>query len=149
MSTIHPSDKLKSIKLSANIRLYLRALSYFRQDALLVVGWIVLIALSTGLGLLSAWPMAVLLDSVLTAPTRHDSIHRLILGALPSSRVGQIVGLALTGLIIKVLQDLLSAGQTIVSNQVNYNGLLRVRCDLYRKLQALSVSYHKSQPQGD
>src|SRR3712207_9140438 len=36
-----------------------------------------------------------------------------------------------------------------VSNQINYNGLVRVRCDLYRKLQSLHLAYHKSQPQGD
>jgi ABC-type multidrug transport system fused ATPase/permease subunit len=133
----------------ANSRLYCRALSYFREDMPLVFGWIFLICLSTALGLLSAWPMAILLDSVLATPTRTDTIHRLMLGALPSSRVGQIIGLAVAGLILKFLQDLLGAAQTLVSSQVNYNGLLRVRCDLYRKLQALSVSYHKSQPQGD
>ena len=32
---------------------------------------------------------------------------------------------------------------------IGYNGLIRVRCDLFRKLQQLSIGYHKSQPQGD
>jgi subfamily B ATP-binding cassette protein MsbA len=136
-------------KLIGHARLYVRAISYFRQDLLLIVWWILLIGVSTAAGLLSAWPMAILLDSVLSTPTRHDMIHRLMLAPLPSGRVGQIAGLAVIGLVLKIFQDLLSAAQTIISNQVNYNGLLRVRCDLYRKLQALSVSYHKSQPQGD
>ena len=32
---------------------------------------------------------------------------------------------------------------------IAYNGLLRVRCDLFQKLQELSLGYHRSQPQGD
>ncbi len=136
-------------KLKRGCRLYLRAVSYFRQDWLLILIWIALIGIATVLGLLAAWPMAILLDSVLSNSAQHDLIHRLILNLLPSHRVGQIVGLAAGGLILKALQDLLSAAQTVVSNQVNYNGLVRVRCDLYRKLQTMGVSYHKSQPQGD
>ena len=136
-------------KLKRGCRLYWRAVSYFRQDWLLIAIWIALIGVATMLGLLSAWPMAILLDSVLSNSAQHDLIHRLILNLLPSHRVGQIVGLAAGGLILKALQDLMTAAQTVVSNQVNYNGLVRVRCDLYRKLQAMGVSYHKSQPQGD
>ena len=34
-------------------------------------------------------------------------------------------------------------------NQINYNGLMRVRCDLFRKLQALTWPIHRTQPQGD
>jgi ABC-type multidrug transport system fused ATPase/permease subunit len=129
--------------------LYRRALSYFRPDLHLVVAWIALIALSTGLGLLAAWPMAILIDSVLSAPTNNDWIHRTFLSILPASRLGQIVALAVIGLGLKLGQDALTAIQTLVSNQVNYNGLIRVRCDLYRKLQALNLAYHRSQPQGD
>lgn len=33
--------------------------------------------------------------------------------------------------------------------RIHYNGLLRVRYDLYRKLQALHLDYHRSQPVGD
>ena len=135
--------------LTSNVRLYARALSYFREDSILVICWVGLIGLSTAVGLFSAWPMAVLLDSVLAAPTQHDVVHRLFLAVLPAGRVGQIIGLALATLALKVLQDFLSAAQAILSNQVNYRGLVRVRCDLYRKLQTMSVSYHKSQPQGD
>jgi subfamily B ATP-binding cassette protein MsbA len=50
---------------------------------------------------------------------------------------------------MKFGQDLLSMVQTIIANKINYNGLMRVRCDLYKKLQALNLAYHKSRPQGD
>jgi ABC-type multidrug transport system fused ATPase/permease subunit len=129
--------------------LYRRAVAYFRPDLHLVVVWVALIALSTGLGLLAAWPMAILVDSVLGSGGANDWIHRAFLGVLPADRFGQILALAGIGLGIKLAQDLLGACQTVVSNQVNYNGLMRVRCDLYRKLQALNLAYHRSQPQGD
>src|SRR5215207_9689663 len=120
------------------MRLYLRAVSYFRADWRWVLVWLVLIALATGLGLLSAWPMAILLDTAL-APVgqarRDDWIHRVLLGPLPESRVGQIVGLAVIGLLIKLGQDLLGIAQTVICNHVSYSGLMRIRCELYRKLQ--------------
>jgi subfamily B ATP-binding cassette protein MsbA len=131
------------------MRLYVRALSYFRFDIRLIGLLLLAIVLSTGIGLLMAWPMAILIDSVLATPTRPDFIHTLFLSPLPHSRLGQMIGLAIVGLLLKFSQDLLSMVQTILSNKINYNGLMRVRCDLYRKLQALSLSYHRSQPQGD
>ena len=132
------------------MRLYLRALSYFRQDWRLIVALLAAIGLSTVFGLLTAWPMAILIDSVLSpTPVRPDWIHRLLLSPLPHGRLGQLVGLAVLGLVLKLGQDGLGIVQKLLTNQINYNGLLRIRCDLYRKLQALHLAYHKSQPQGD
>jgi ABC-type multidrug transport system fused ATPase/permease subunit len=131
------------------MRLYVRALSYFKADWPAVIALLALIGLSTAVGLLMAWPMAILIDSILAAPAAQDWVHRLFLGLLPSNHVGQIIGLGVCGLVLKFLQDILSMLQTIVSNHINYNGLMRVRCDLYRKLQSLNLAYHKSRPQGD
>ncbi|HOA75267.1 MAG TPA: ABC transporter ATP-binding protein [Phycisphaerae bacterium] len=131
------------------VRFYLRALSYFRPDLPLVVLLLVIIAANTGLGLLMAWPMAVLVDSVLSNSLQQGFIYRLFLAPLPESRLGQIIGLAVIGLLMKATQDLLTMARTVVNNRVNYHGLMRVRCDLYRKLQALHLSYHRAQPQGD
>jgi ATP-binding cassette subfamily B protein len=131
---------------------YRRAVSYFRADWPLVVLWGVLVVVGTALGLLGPWPMAVLADSVLAGPAaaaHADWVHRLFLTVLPAGVVGQIVGLAVIGLLLKLLGTILDAAQTVVRNRVNYAGLLRVRCDLFRKLQALSLDYHKSRPQGD
>ncbi|HEX8912243.1 MAG TPA: ABC transporter ATP-binding protein [Humisphaera sp.] len=136
----------------ARAAFYRRAVSYFRADWKLVALWFALIGLGTGLGLLAPWPMAVLADSVLapaSAAGHQDFLHRLFLAPLPGGVVGQIVGLAVAGLQIKVAQLVLDTVQTIVKNQVNYSGLLRVRCDLFRKLQALSLDYHRARPQGD
>jgi ABC-type multidrug transport system fused ATPase/permease subunit len=129
--------------------LYRRAVAYFRPDLHLICVWVALIALSTALGLLAAWPMAILIDSVLGSGGGNDWIHRVFLNVLPDGRPAQIMALAGIGLGIKLAQDVLGACTTIVCNQINYNGLMRVRCDLYRKLQALNLAYHRSQPQGD
>jgi subfamily B ATP-binding cassette protein MsbA len=93
--------------------------------------------------------MAILIDGVLGSHPPQDWVHRFFFRVLPNHHVGQIIGLAVAGFILKLMQDLLAAVQTIICNQINYNGLLRVRCDLYRKLQSLSMSFHQSQPQGD
>ena len=133
----------------SGVRFYLRALSYFRADWPLIVLQLLLIAAATGLGLLMAWPMAILVDSVLSAPTNTDWIHRTFLAILPRTQLGKVVALAAIGLGLKFGQDVLNATQTVITNYINYNGLMRVRCDLYRKLQAMSLGYHRSQPQGD
>lgn len=63
--------------------------------------------------------------------------------------VSRFSGLALIGLMLKLLQDLCTMVRTLVNNRINYNGLMRVRRDLYRKLQALNLGYHHSRPLGD
>src|SRR5688500_18457387 len=102
--------------ISSRVRFYARATSYFRADWLLLGILVLLIGLSTLLGLLAPWPIAVLADSVLTpqAHIHQDWAHRLFLAPLPSSIVGQIVGLAVLGLLIKVMGSILETAQTVV-----------------------------------
>jgi len=133
----------------SRIRFYLRALSYFKSDWPLIAAWMALIGCGTGIGLLGPWPMAMLADNVLGHAPDADGFHRLFLSIMPSSTVGKIIGLAAFGLALKVGGDSVGVLQGIVCNQINYTGLLLVRCDLFRKLQALSLSYHRSHSQGD
>lgn len=128
---------------------YRRVLSYFRPDASLVVAWIICMAIASAIGLLMAWPFAVLVDSVFNSSPHPDLMHRVFLRPLPTGRFGQILGLALISLLLKFAQDLLGAVQTVLVNQINFAGTMRLRCDLFCKLQALSISYHQNQPQGD
>jgi ABC-type multidrug transport system fused ATPase/permease subunit len=108
-----------------------------------------LIGLSTVLGLLAAWPMAVMVDAVMTTTPKSGLIYRLLLAPLPASRLGQVIGLAVMAMLIKLAADLIGTSRTIVTNHLNFRGLRRIRCDLYRKLQTLHLGYHHSQPQGD
>src|SRR6185312_1846609 len=97
----------------------------------LLMVWLLLIGISTGLGLLAAWPMAILIDGVLAPRGGNDRIHQLVLAALPASSVAKIIWLAAITLALKLLQDWIGTGQSIVSNQISYSGLIRIRCDLY------------------
>src|SRR5947209_8688477 len=120
------------------MRLYLRAMAYFREDLSKIILSLLLIGLSTLLGLLQPWPLAILIDSVLAASHREHWVHRLFFRLVPSqSMLVQIISLAVATLLLRLFQELLQMFQTMVKIRVGYNGLMRVRCDLFRKLQAL------------
>ena len=132
------------------MRNFLRSLSYFREDLPRISVQLLLLVVSMILGLLDPLPWAILIDSVL-APAHVDHwIHRLFFKLVPSNGVvSQIIALAVLGLVFAVIREVLSTFQSVLRNKISYDGLMRVRCDLFRKLQQLSASYHKSQPQGD
>ncbi|MGN6370851.1 MAG: ABC transporter ATP-binding protein [Phycisphaerae bacterium] len=129
--------------------LYRRSLRYFKADRRLVAALLGTIALQTALSLIAAWPMAILVDSVLTLTPNTTGIHHLFLTMLPHSQVHQVIALAVATLLFKLIGDLLTMTRNLLTNHINYNGLMRVRCDLFRKLQALHLHYHRNQPQGD
>jgi subfamily B ATP-binding cassette protein MsbA len=134
---------------STLVREVLRALRYFGDDRRSIWLLVILTCLSTGLGLLQAWPLAVLIDSVIaTAPT-NDGMHRLFLAPLPATPSLQIAGLAGIALALRLIQELLNTARKLLRTRIEYNGVLRVRCDLFRKMQALHLGYHRSQPVGD
>src|SRR6266849_3330890 len=93
------------------MRVFIRAISYFRDDLPRILLQLGLIVLQTLFGLLSPFPLAILL--------------------------------------LRALKEVLGMVQNLLRIKVGYFGLMRVRCDLFRKLQELSASYHRSQPQGD
>ena len=131
------------------MHLYVRAISYFRADRFLILALVALIGLAVVVGLLQAWPLAILIDSVLTRRPQTDWIHRLFLAPLPVTRLGQIVGITLIGLGLKVLQDTITFARVMINNRLRYNGSARARCQLFEKIQELGLPYQKIQPQGD
>jgi subfamily B ATP-binding cassette protein MsbA len=137
------------------MRFYLRAIAYFRQDLPLIVASLALIALSTLASLLQPLMFTILIDTILSKKPADFWVNRgfvritHLFGISSGDALHQIVALAAMSLLLRVLQELLAMGQRLLAIHIGYNGLLRVRCDLFRKLQALSLGYHKSQPQGD
>jgi ATP-binding cassette, subfamily B, bacterial len=129
--------------------LYFRVVSYFRKDWSLIVALLTLIGISIAIGLLQAWPMAILVDAVLTPQPRYGWVHRLFLAPLPHNMLAQVIGITLIGMFLKVAQDGLTLVKTMINHQIDYNGLIRVRSALFRKLQSLGPDYHKNIPQGD
>src|SRR5215217_1907375 len=130
------------------MRLYRRAVAYFLPDWALIVALVGLIAISVCVALLEAWPIAILIDSVLTAVPKGDRFHQLFLSYLPESRPGQIVGLVLVGMVLQVIGYTVWMGRMIINAELNVRGTARVRFDLFAKLQGLGLAYHRSHQQG-
>ncbi len=133
------------------MRFYLRAISYFKDHTWQIVLSLVLIMISTAAALLQAYPLAMLIDCVFgsVAPQSKDVVYRTFFAIAPTSTVGQVIALAVMMLALRFGQELLNMFQTVLNIYIGYGGLMRVRCDLFRKLQQLSLAYHKAQPQGD
>jgi subfamily B ATP-binding cassette protein MsbA len=71
-------------------------------------------------------------------------------GRIELDRSARMVAyLAAAMLVMRVLVEVLRTVQTQLSIAIGYRGRARVQADLFQKLQALSLDYHKSQPQGD
>jgi subfamily B ATP-binding cassette protein MsbA len=105
--------------------------------------------LSVVFGVIWPLPMAVLLDVVLGQQGVEYWPHELFRAYAPSDATSRIILLAGIMFAVRILAELLRMFQTLLNIRIGYNGLMRVRCDLFRKLQELSLAYHKSQPQGD
>ncbi|HEX8164826.1 MAG TPA: ABC transporter ATP-binding protein [Beijerinckiaceae bacterium] len=128
---------------------YRRAMAYFTPDWPWIALLVILIGVSVTVGLLEAWPLAVLIDSVLTTEPKGDWIHGLFLAVLPESRMGQVVGLVLIGMGLQIVGYLAWMARMMINYHLNYRGTTRVRHDLFGKLQGLGLADHRSRPQGD
>ena len=137
------------------MRFYLRAIAYFREDLGLIIASLVLIALSTFAQTLQPLIVGILFDRILNHTGKellgYSAFFRLsrACGIAPEQLTRQILLLAIVAVALRVIQELLAMAQRLIGANIGYNGLIRVRCDLFRKLQQLSIGYHKSQPQGD
>ncbi|GEO17323.1 ABC transporter ATP-binding protein [Microvirga aerophila] len=131
------------------VSVYRRALSYFVADWVWIALLLALIGVSTCVSLVEAWPLAILIDSVLTKEPRADWMHALFLSVLPAGKTGQIRGLVLIGMGLQIIGYLAWFGRMMINYHLNYQGTTRVRYDLFTKLQYLGLAYHRSHPQGD
>jgi subfamily B ATP-binding cassette protein MsbA len=130
--------------------LYRRAICYFRPDVWRIALSQALMGGSIVLGLLWPLPLAILIDRVLESQPKERWIYGLWdRFAADVSGTKQIIVLAVAMLVIRLLSELFRMFQTLLNIRIGYSGLMRIRCDLFQKLQSLSLAYHKSQPQGD
>ncbi|HSI37336.1 MAG: ABC transporter ATP-binding protein [Phycisphaerae bacterium] len=128
---------------------YRRAMSYFAADWPMVVLVVAVIALGALVQVLEPVPLAALVDNVLGGKeARGWGAFFLSLGPAGSA-VGLIVTLAALTLGLRLLRESLAMARGVLNIRVGYGGLMRVRCDLFDKLQQLSLEYYRSQPQGD
>jgi ATP-binding cassette, subfamily B, bacterial len=126
-----------------------RCLGYFSDDKLAILVLLAAISLAMAAGILQAWPLAILIDAVVAPNDHQDWLHHLFLAWLPKTPAGQIAGLAAIALVLRVLQEVFAGAQKLLQTRISYTGVLRIRCDLYRKLQIMHLEFHRSRPLGD
>jgi ATP-binding cassette, subfamily B, bacterial len=134
---------------STTMKFYLRAISYFKNDALKIILSLSCIAAMTLCGLLQVYPLAILIDNVFGPYQPTGLASKVFFHFTSTSKVQQVIALGVIVLVLRLVQEVLQMSQTILNIMIGYAGLMRVRCDLFKKLQELSLAYHKSQPQGD
>ena len=130
-------------------RIYKRAFGYFREDAGKITLSAVLIVLSTLAAMLQPFPLMLLVNSVMESKEKLHWSYRAAYSVLPESGPKQIATLAAAALVLRLTQEALQVWQGALKVRISYNGLLRVRRELFRQFQRLSLSYHRSHPQGD
>jgi ATP-binding cassette, subfamily B, bacterial len=128
---------------------YRRAMAYFAPDWAWIAFLVVLIGMSVAVGLLEAWPLAILIDTVLTQDPKGGWLHGYFLAVLPDTKMGQVIGLVLIGFGLQVIGYTVWMARMMINYHLNYWGTTRVRFDLFRKLQGLNLTYHRTRPQGD
>ncbi|WP_437572168.1 ABC transporter ATP-binding protein [Sorangium sp. So ce542] len=131
------------------LRFFLRVGAYFKPEWARIGALSLLVCVSIAISLLQVWPVAVIVDLISSGPRNEDLVHRLLLAPLPDSLLGRVLGLAAMTLVLRVAQEFVGMGRALLNFRIGYGGLTRVRCDVYRKLQALHIGYHRAQPQGD
>lgn len=134
---------------SAQRAIYERAFSYFRADWRWMAALVALIGVSVAVGLLEAWPLAILVDSILTHEPKGGWLHRYFLAVLPADKPGQILGLVLIGLCLQVVGYSAWMARMMINAYLSAWGTTRVRAGLFGKLQRLELAYHQSRPLGD
>jgi ABC-type multidrug transport system fused ATPase/permease subunit len=130
--------------------LYLRALGYYRRHLGMVLVSLVLVAFSILFSLIQPLTLAILIDLFTPSSDRDTWIHRVFHFIYPDPNLlHQIIALTLITLVLRLARELIQMYQTLLSIRVAYAGLMDVRCDLFTKIQELSIGYHRAQPQGD
>ncbi|MBD2778718.1 ABC transporter ATP-binding protein [Iningainema tapete] len=132
-----------------HMQIVLRSISYFRKEYRQIAMLLFLIGATVVLGLVNAWPMAILVDTVLAQTPQPNWIHRLFLAPFGSGRLNRIFGMALVAMIVKILGETVMMLRKMLNYRIQYNGTMRVRTQLYDKLQALSLGWHGDRSQGD
>jgi len=128
---------------------YARAAKYFRAELGKIIISTVLIGLTTLAELSQPFPIAIMIEVVLVGHHPTTWMYRLYYRFAPTGTFPQIIFLAVTLLLLRFAQETIGLVNGIFKIRIGFNGLLRVRLDLFRKLEQLSLSFHRSRPQGD
>jgi ATP-binding cassette subfamily B protein len=133
-------------QLRSSLALYARLGTYVRAELRLLVLTILAMLASTVMILARPWPLQVIVDSVLgDQPTPAWIIQ-------PFGRLGpeRLLGVAIALMVAAVLfGHALALAQQYLSQLLGQRMVRRLRCDLYAKLQRLSLAFHDRASTGD
>jgi ATP-binding cassette, subfamily B, bacterial len=127
---------------------YARAAKYFRAELGKIILSTLLIGLTT-VAELSQWLPVTLMVDLLANQRSDDWFHRLFYRVAPAGKLQQIIFLAVAVLVLRLVQESIGLCNGVLKIRIGFNGLLRVRLDLFQKLEQLSLAFHRSRPQGD
>jgi ABC-type multidrug transport system fused ATPase/permease subunit len=131
------------------MQFYLRAIAYFRPDAGKILFSLLIIAVMSSCGLLQVYPLAFLADNVFGPFPPSGWLAHLFFAAAPAGKVAQVIALAAMLLGLRLVQELLQMAQALLNIRIGYAGLVRIRCELFAKMQEMSLAFHRSRPAGD
>jgi ATP-binding cassette subfamily B protein/subfamily B ATP-binding cassette protein MsbA len=123
-----------------------RALKYFQADRLRLVWVLALMLFSIALNLLKPWPLALLVDTVLTGVRPAP---RWLAEFTGGEKAWMLAIMAALLLGIHWIQGAVSALQNFSSIKVGLRGLRLVRNEVFACLQRLSLRFHQGSKSGD
>src|SRR5690349_19224609 len=119
------------------LQAYRRAWPYYRRDAGKIVLSVILVGLTTLATLAQPFPFAILIDRVLRDKPADQWVYRLYNRIAPHDVVAQVFLLAAAMLMFRLMGEAFGLAQGFYKIRIGYNGILRVRCDLFRQYQRL------------
>jgi len=126
------------------LRDFPRVLPYLRPHWRLGLSSASLLGIGVLAGLLSPWPLAILVDTVL-----GDKPLPSLLGFLPSwDPVTLLILAVIAGVIVTALEQGVGMGQAYVDTALEQRMVLEVRSDLFRHVQRLSQAFHDNARKG-
>jgi ATP-binding cassette, subfamily B, bacterial len=117
-----------------------KVLRYLRTYWLFAVGSALVTLLTAGVGLLSPWPMKILVDSVL-GNEPLPGILRFVSPSIPD-RFPLLVLTVAAGLAIALVVNLLAVATSYLNTKLDLAMTLDFRSELFQQAQRLSMAYH-------
>jgi len=119
---------------------------YVKRYWLFAAASVVATLLTAGVGLLSPWPMKILVDSVLG----HEPLPRMVRFANPllGDKFLLLVLTIAGGLAVAVAANLLSVATSYLNTKLDLAVTLDFRSDLFQQAQRLSMAYHDRRRSG-
>jgi len=124
-----------------------RSARYLRSYRPLAIASLVLVVLSSLVGLLAPWPLKILVDSVL-ADHPLPGVVAALLGPLTDNRVPLLVFVVIVGFAITLVSNALIVVVNYVNTRIQESIVLDFRSDLFEHAQRLSLAYHDQRRTG-